>query len=81
MNDVEKLIAKLIDEHKITGEEAIVLIKGCKSDYSISLGKSDSSWKDSSIKPCSKPTHPNANITWDNNYFVRDLGNGISMAQ
>lgn len=27
MNDVEKLIAKLIDEHKITGEEAIVLIK------------------------------------------------------
>lgn len=27
MNDVEKLIAKLIDEHKINGEEAIVLIK------------------------------------------------------
>lgn len=27
MNDVEKLIAKLIDEHKINGEEAIILIK------------------------------------------------------
>lgn len=27
MNDVEKLISKLIDEHKINGEEAIVLIK------------------------------------------------------
>lgn len=27
MNDVEKLIAKLVDEHKINGEEAIVLIK------------------------------------------------------
>ena len=27
MNDVEKLIAKLIDEHKINGEEAIVLTK------------------------------------------------------
>jgi hypothetical protein len=27
MNDVEKLIARLIDEHKINGEEAIVLIK------------------------------------------------------
>ena len=27
MNDVEKLIAKLVDEHKIDGEEAIVLIK------------------------------------------------------
>lgn len=27
MNNVEKLIAKLIDEHKITGEEAVVLIK------------------------------------------------------
>lgn len=27
MNDVESLIANLIDEHKITGREAIVLIK------------------------------------------------------
>lgn len=27
MNDVEKLIAKLVDEHKINGEEAIILIK------------------------------------------------------
>lgn len=27
MNHVEKLIAKLINEHKVTGEEAIVLIK------------------------------------------------------
>ena len=27
MNDVEKLIAKLVDEHKINGEEAIVLTK------------------------------------------------------
>ena len=27
MNDVEKLIAKLVDEHKINGGEAIVLIK------------------------------------------------------
>ena len=27
MNDVEKLIARLIDEHKINGGEAIVLIK------------------------------------------------------
>lgn len=78
MNHVEKLIAKLIDEHKITGEEAIVLIKGCKSDYSIS---SDNLWKDIQVKPYSKPTHPNSNITWDNNNFVRDLGNGISMAQ
>lgn len=81
MNDVEKLIAKLIDEHKITGEEAIVLIKGCKSDYSISLGKSDSPWKDNQIKTLPNLTPPNSNITWDNNYFVRDLGNGISMTQ
>lgn len=27
MNNVEKLIAKLIDEHKLTGEEAVTLIK------------------------------------------------------
>ena len=27
MNNVEKLIAKLIDEHKINGEEAVTLIK------------------------------------------------------
>lgn len=79
MNHVEKLIAKLIDEHKITGEEAIVLIKSCKSDYSIS---SDNLWKDIQVKPYSKPTPPNSNITWDNsNYFTRDLGNGISISQ
>lgn len=29
MNNVEQLIAKLIDEKKITGEEAITLIKSC----------------------------------------------------
>ena len=29
MSDVEKLIARLIDEHKITGEEAVTLIKSC----------------------------------------------------
>lgn len=80
MNDVEKLIAKLIDEHKITGEEAIVLIKSCKSDYSISSDNSSSPWKWDPIKT-STTTHPNSNITWDNNNFVRDLGNGISMAQ
>lgn len=79
MNHVEKLIAKLIDEHKITGEEAIVLIRNCKSsDYSSNL---DDLWKDTSIKPYSRPTHPNSNITWDNGNFVRDLGNGISMTQ
>ena len=27
MNDVEKLIARLVDEHKLTGEEAVTLIK------------------------------------------------------
>lgn len=79
MNDVEKLIAKLIDEHKITGEEAVVLIKSCKSDYSIS---SDDLWKGNPIKTLPNLTPPNSNITWDNsNYFTRDLGNGISMAQ
>ena len=78
MNNVEKLIAKLIDEHKITGEEAIVLIKGCKSDCFIT---SDNLWKDNPVKPYSIPTHPNSNITWDNGNFVRDLGNGISISQ
>lgn len=78
MNHVEKLIAKLIDEHKITGEEAIVLIKSCKSDYSINPGNL---WKDVQVKPYSNPTPPNSNITWDNSNFVRDLGNGISVTQ
>lgn len=27
MNNVEKLIARLVDEHKLTGEEAVILIK------------------------------------------------------
>lgn len=33
MNDVEKLIAKLIDEHKITGEEAVILINSTRHGY------------------------------------------------
>lgn len=37
MNDVEKLIAKLIDEHKITGEEAIVLIKAVNQNKSSTI--------------------------------------------
>lgn len=27
MNNVERLIARLVDEHKLTGEEAVTLIK------------------------------------------------------
>lgn len=27
MNHVENLIARLVDEHKLTGEEAVILIK------------------------------------------------------
>jgi hypothetical protein len=81
MNHVEKLIAKLIDEHKITGEEAIVLIKGCKSDYSINSGNSSSPWKLDPNEPCTTTTPPNSNITWDNGNFVRNLGNGISISQ
>ena len=32
MTNAEQLIAKLINEGKITGEEAIVLINACRSD-------------------------------------------------
>lgn len=31
MNDAEKIIAKLIDEKKITGDEAVVLLNACKT--------------------------------------------------
>lgn len=75
MNNVEKLIAKLIDEHKITGEEAIVLIKGCKSDNFIT---SDNLWKDNhQVKAYPNLTSPNPNITWGN----RDLDHTISISQ
>lgn len=32
MTNAEQLIAKLINEGKITGEEAIILINACRSD-------------------------------------------------
>jgi len=32
MTNAEQLIAKLIDEGKITGQEAIILINACKQD-------------------------------------------------
>ena len=35
MNGVKKLIANLIDEHKITGEEAIVLIEAVNHNRSL----------------------------------------------
>ena len=33
MTNAEQVIAKLINEGKITGEEAIVLINACKPDH------------------------------------------------
>ena len=40
MNNVEKLIARLVDEHKLTGEEAVVLIKAVHQIDQIDQNKS-----------------------------------------
>jgi hypothetical protein len=67
MNDVEKLIARLIDEHKITGEEAMILFHACRSDTKVQFNTT--------------PTKSNTNVRFENGYWVRDLGNGISITQ
>ena len=61
MNDVEKLIAKLVDEHKINGEEAIVLIKAVNQ-----FNQNKSSTIDDLIK--STPHKP-----WKTQDFWKDL--------
>lgn len=61
-NDVKNLIARLIDERKINGNEAILLINSIrKPEYSISWENPD---VDKAVKPWTPeyPTH----YGWDN---------------
>ena len=51
MNDVEKLIARLIDEHKINGGEAIVLIKAVNQFDQNKSSTIDDLIKTTPIKP------------------------------
>ena len=64
MSDVEKLIARLIDEHKITGEEAVTLIKSC--NYTTQKTNSDL-WRE-----LPNTTKPWTNVTWTNQNSITD---------
>ena len=57
MNNVERLIARLVDEHKLTGEEAVTLIKAI---HQIDQNKS------STIDDLIKSTPPHKNNDLDN---------------
>lgn len=56
MNNVENLIARLVDEHKLTGEEAVILIKAIHQ-----IDQNKSSTIDDLLKP-----HPRKNNDLDN---------------
>ena len=63
MNNVEKLIAKLVDEHKINGEEAIVLIKAVNQ-----FDQNKSSTIDDLLKTASPHKNNNLDIRWQYPY-------------
>lgn len=67
MNDAEKIIAKLIDEKKITGEEAVVLLNACKTpQLFIPEQKPFDPWKDFKIT-CNDP-YLNSSVTAGKTY-------------
>lgn len=71
MNDVEKLIAKLVDEHKINGEEAIVLTKAVNQ-----LNQNKSSTIDDLLKS-SPHKNNNLDIRWQYPYQQNSI-TGVS---
>ena len=70
MTNAEKIIAELIDQHKITGEQAIELIKNLKT-VSISTPK-DSNWYPTNPY---KPLTPLDNIIWGE---IKDNANTVT---
>lgn len=82
MTNAEQLIAKLINEGKITGEEAIILINACRPD----LPKSNlDKWPlpQTIMYEHSDNTNnalTNSNIGYLNGTRIRDFNNGISVS-
>lgn len=68
MNHVENLIARLVDEHKLTGEEAVVLIKAVHQ-----IDQNKSSTIDDLLK-----SHPCKNNDLDNHWQYPYQQNSIT---
>lgn len=67
MNDAEKIIAKLIDEKKITGDEAVILLNACKTpQLFIPESKPFNLW-DPSKMPCND-SYFSSSITGNHTY-------------
>ena len=69
MTNAEKIIADLIDQQKITGAQAIELIKNLKT-VSISTSKSYQPWIDSNIIWGEIKDNANSVTTYNTNYSI-----------
>lgn len=81
MTNAEQLIAKLINEGKITGEEAIILINACRPDPPKS--NLDGWPLHKTIMYEHSNTNnalTNSNISYLNGTRIRDFNNGVSVS-
>ena len=81
MTNAEQLIAKLINEGKITGEEAIVLINACRPDPPKSnLDKWPFTQTITYEHSNTSDALTNSNIGYLNRTRIRDFNNGVSIS-
>ena len=81
MTNAEQLIAKLINEGKITGEEAIVLINACRPDPPKSNLDGWPLHKTIMYEHSNKnDALTNSNISYLNGTRVRDFNNDVSVS-
>jgi hypothetical protein len=81
MTNAEQLIAKLINEGKITGEEAIILINACRPDPPKSNLDGWPLHKTIMYEHSNKnDALTNSNISYLNGTRIRDFNNGVSVS-
>ena len=82
MTNAEQLIAKLINEGKITGEEAIVLINACRPDPPKSNLDGWPLHKTIMYEHSDNTNNAlnNPNIGYLNGTRIRDFNNGVSVS-
>jgi hypothetical protein len=81
MTNAEQLIAKLINEGKITGEEAIILINACRPDPPKSnLDKWPFTQTITYEHSNKNDALTNSNISYLNGTRIRDFNNGVSVS-
>jgi hypothetical protein len=81
MTNAEQLIAKLINEGKITGEEAIILINACRSDPPKSNLDEWPLHKTITYKHSNtNDALTNSNISYLNGTRIRDFNDSLSVS-